>query len=99
MKISTSSSTKIDDQHQQVDVGEPTGDHSCSCRKPAGAGPRQWWASSSASSRARIAIALVGLGVVVPEHVQDAVHDQQGQLVVERAGVLGRLPLRRPPGR
>ena len=33
---------------------------------------------------------LAGLGVVVAEHVQDAVHDEQGELVVERPGVCGR---------
>ena len=31
------------------------------------------------------------LGVVVAEDVEDAVHDEQRELVVERAGVLGRL--------
>ncbi len=34
---------------------------------------------------------LVGFRVVVAEHVQDPVDDQQRQLVVERAGVLGEL--------
>ena len=34
---------------------------------------------------------LLGLGVVVAEHVQDAVDDEQRQLVVDRAGVGGRL--------
>ena len=37
---------------------------------------------------------LVGLGVVVPEHVQHAVDDEQRDLVVERAGVVGRVASR-----
>src|ERR671911_259975 len=36
---------------------------------------------------------LVGLGVVVPQHVEYAVHHQQRQLVVVAAGVVGSLAL------
>ena len=39
----------------------------------------------------RIARGLVRLGVVVAEHVEHAVHDEERELVVERAGVVGRL--------
>ena len=80
---------------------DASGEHQsgCSWRKPAGAGPCQWWASSSSSSRARITRALVLLGVVVAEHVEHAVDDEQGQLVVERAGVRRAPGGRRPPGR
>ncbi len=34
---------------------------------------------------------LVGFGVVVAEHVQDAVHEQEGQFVLQGAGVAGGL--------
>ena len=42
---------------------------------------------------------LVGLGVVHAEQVQDAVHEQQGDLVVVAAGVLRRVARPPPPGR
>ena len=46
-----------DEDHRKVAGSELDGQrHDCSCRKPAGAGPPQWCASSNASSRARIGL-------------------------------------------
>ena len=60
-------------------------------RAPAGSRPapdRASGGSSSSSARACASSAVVvRFGVVVAEHVEHAVHDQQGELVVERAGV------------
>ncbi len=41
---------------------------------------------------------LVRFRVIVSQHVQDPVHDEQSQLVVERSGVIGELRQRRPRG-
>ena len=54
-------------------------------------------ASSRSTSRARIRAISSGFGVVVAEHVEHAVHDEQRQLVVDGAGVargLARRPRR-----
>ena len=93
-----------DDEHQRVDVGELGGEHAdhqsgCSWRKPAGAGPCQWWACEQLELPGAHRDALVLLGVVVAEHVEHAVDDEQGELVVDRPGVVGRLAARRPSGR
>ena len=49
-------------EHQQLGAAELAGQHhqGCSWRKPAGAGPCQWWASSSSRSRARMRSASPG---------------------------------------
>ncbi len=50
-------------------------------------GPSQWSSSNNASSRARITGGLVGLRVIVTEHVEQPMHDEQRELIVDRAGV------------
>ena len=37
------------------------------------------------------ACGFVSIEVIMAEHVQDSVHDQQRELVVDRAGVIGRV--------
>ena len=68
------------------------------CRSAASALVERWRSSSSCSRRC-IAAGVVGLRVVVAEEVEQPVHDEQRELVVERRAVLGGLAARRPPGR
>ena len=76
-----------DDEDQEVVARH----ESCSWRKPAGGGAVPVVACSSSSSRPRIAAVSAGVGVVVAEDVEHAVHDEQGELVVDGAGVRGGL--------
>ena len=79
-------------------MGGDASDQSCVCRNPAGGGPCQCSAVRVLEFAGSHDLGLVGFGMVVTEDVQDAVHDEQGDLVVERAGVVDELRERRPSG-
>ena len=72
-------------------MGGDASDQSCVCRNPTGAAAVPVEGAQVFELAAPHHRGLVGFGVVVAEDVQDPVHDQQGDLVVERAGVVGEL--------
>ncbi len=79
----------VDGLHQALSGGAPGAD-------PASSAARN--RSSSSRSRRCIRCGVLGLGVVVLEQVQDAVDDEERDLVLERAAEGRRLSAARPPG-